>query len=138
MQFIFLRGLNAFVFEEMILTALKHQGYRIIRNKAYTGDGGVDGMVFMNMRRHLIQAKCYSSYITARELEDFIKTCRRRKVRGLFIHTGKTGERCRDIARSSDVTIISGKSMLNLFLGKPFRPKTEFTNLVNQAFSGNA
>ena len=34
-----LRGVNPLVFEEMILTALKRQGYKIKRNKRYSHDG---------------------------------------------------------------------------------------------------
>ncbi len=62
-QFYYLRGLNAFVFEEMILTALKKHGFKIIRNKRYTGDGGIDGRAYKNDQHYLIQAKRYRKHI---------------------------------------------------------------------------
>lgn len=134
-QFYFLRKLDPFVFEEMILSALRRQGYRIIRNKAYTNDGGVDGMVFMNMKRHLIQAKCYNNHIKASDVASFSRICKRRNVRGLFVHTGKTGSKSWDVVIGSDVEILSGHRMLNLFSGLPFRRKTELTDHANKKFS---
>lgn len=133
-RFYYLRQLDPFVFEELILTALNRQGYRIIRNKAYTGDGGVDGMVFMNMKRYLIQAKRYEGHIKAIDIDDFIKTCKKRKVKGLFIHTGRTGSRSRGLTKGGHVTVLSGQSLLNLLSGQPFRYRTKFTNLVNRSF----
>ena len=47
-QFYYLRGLSAFVFEDMVLSALEKQGFKIIRNEGYTGDGGIDGRAYLN------------------------------------------------------------------------------------------
>lgn len=38
-----LRKMNPYVFEEMLLTALSRQGLRIQRNARYSGDGGAMG-----------------------------------------------------------------------------------------------
>ncbi len=52
-----LRGVNPFVFEEMILTALKHRRHQIKRNKRYSGDGGIDGQVRIKNDNYLITSK---------------------------------------------------------------------------------
>lgn len=113
-KFYFLRGLDAFVFEEMILTSLKRQGYIIVRNDGYTGDGGVDGRAYLNDQHYLIQAKRYSGHIKAKDIEDFAKICNRRKGIGLFIHTGKTGDTAKEAAQKLNVKIISGVKLLEL------------------------
>ena len=114
-QFYFLRGLDPFVFEEMILTALKRKGHGIIRNTAYTGDGGADGCVFVDKVRYLIQAKRYRGYIKAKDVEAFAKMCHRRKAKGLFVHTGKTGKKSRNLARQHAIEVVSGQKLLTLF-----------------------
>ena len=63
------------IFEEMILTALKKRGHKIIRNKKYTGDGGLDGQITMNGVEYLIQAKRYKNHINAAHVREFALIC---------------------------------------------------------------
>lgn len=114
-KIIFLRGVDPFVFEEMILTALKKRGYKIIRNKKYTGDGGIDGQVFMNGHHYLIQAKRYKAHINAAHVQEFAQICKRRNTRGLFVHTGKTGKQSAKNARAAKMEMISGDRLLKMF-----------------------
>lgn len=109
----YLRKIDPFVFEELILCAYESHGHSIIRNKRYTGDGGIDGQVIIDGQLTLIQAKRYSSHINARHVKDFSMICHRRGVRGVFIHTGKTGEKSYRNTQSS-VRIISGSKLLEL------------------------
>jgi len=118
-QFYFLRGLDPFVFEEMILTALKRQGHGIIRNAAYTGDGGADGCVFMGGARYLIQAKRYKKHINAADVESFAVMCKRRKAKGLFVHTGRTGRKSKQLSYHYDIDIVSGAKLLGLLTSLP-------------------
>lgn len=112
----FLREVNPFVFEEMILTAFKRRGWKIKRNKRYTGDGGIDGMVRFKGQWCAIQAKRYKGYINAKDVLELSRICNHRDVKGLFIHTGKTGGKSRHLAeRCPRVQIVSGKKMLALF-----------------------
>jgi restriction system protein len=111
----FLRGVDPFVFEEMILTTLKKRGYKIIRNKRYTGDGGIDGQVFINGHHYLIQAKRYKAHISAAHVQEFAQICRRRKARGLFVHTGKTGKQAAANAAAAKMEMISGQRLLDMF-----------------------
>jgi len=53
-QITHLRSVNPYVFEEMILTALKQRGYPIKRNQRYSGDGGIDGQVIIKDHCYLI------------------------------------------------------------------------------------
>jgi len=128
-QFYFLRGVDPFVFEEMILTALKRQGHGIIRNDAYTGDGGADGCVFMDGVRYLIQAKRYKKHIKAADIESFTIMCKRRKAKGLFVHTGKTGKRSRAHAYCHDIKVMSGSILLDL-LCTPQPEKTIILRII--------
>lgn len=113
-KFYHLRAVNPFVFEEMILTALKRRGYKIIRNKRYTGDGGIDGQVFIKGVHYLIQAKRYKSHITAAHVQEFIEICNRRGKAGLFVHTGKTGKKSHEHASNTHLKFVSGQGLLKL------------------------
>ena len=118
-QFAFLREVNPFVFEEMLLTAFKRKGHKIRRNKRYTGDGGIDGMVRLKGQWYAIQAKRYKNHINAKDVAELSRICRRRDVKGLFIHTGKTGSKSRQLAQSCPlVQIVSGKKLLKILCNK--------------------
>ena len=117
-MFHYMRSLDPFVFEEMILDAFKKRGIRIIRNKGYTGDGGLDGQIILGKKRVLIQAKRYRNHIKPEHVRDFIALCRRRRALGLFVHTGKTGPSSRQLfERQSDIDLVSANKLLRLFKG---------------------
>ena len=109
----YLRKIDPFVFEELLLEAFKNKEYQIKRNKRYTGDGGIDGQVMKNGNTYLVQAKRYSSYVDPKHLEEFSQIIRRRRSeKGFFIHTGKTGKS--NFSKFSNVKIISGESLIRL------------------------
>lgn len=113
----YLRKINPYVFEEAILEALEKQGHRIVRNKAYSGDGGIDGKVFIEGRLHLIQAKRYSSAIDPGHVRAFDAVIGRHYAHGgLFVHTGRTGKSVRGIeaVSSGRIRIVSGEALLSL------------------------
>lgn len=85
----YLRKIDPFTFEELLLTAFKEAGCRIKRNKKYTGDGGIDGRFSYNRKKYYIQAKRYNGYIKNSDIIKFSFKCKKDKVKGLFIHTGK-------------------------------------------------
>jgi restriction system protein len=113
-QITHLRGVNPYVFEEMILTALKHRGYQIKRNKRYSGDGGIDGQTIIEGHCYLIQAKRYANHINPAHVQSFARLCERRGRRGLFVHTGRTGKKSNRIAQFSEIEMISGDRLLNM------------------------
>lgn len=121
-QFSYLRKVDPFVFEEMILTSIKRNNHQITRNKRYTGDGGIDGRAVINGVETIIQAKRYSSYIAAKDVEVFSSKCETLGSKGLFVHTGRTGKKARGL-RHSNVDIVSGNRMLDLLTGNQFKPR---------------
>ena len=114
----YLRKINPFVFEELLLLAFERQGYRVRRNARYSGDGGLDGQVWIAGTHYLIQAKRYSRAIDPQHVADFARLLRQRNKAGLFIHTGRTGSKSREIVRAyPQLTLISGQKLLILLTG---------------------
>jgi restriction system protein len=117
-RMVWLRRMNPYVFEEMLLTALSRQGLRIRRNTRYSGDGGADGQVWINGQRWLIQAKRYSAAISAAHVCAFGQLAEREGCPGLFVHSGRTGESSREVFRRYDnIILISGQRLLWLLSG---------------------
>lgn len=114
-----MRSMSPFAFEEMILTALSDRGFKIKRNGWYMGDGGLDGQFWIGRQKVLIQAKRYKNHIDRLHVEDFVKLCARKRCKGIFVHTGRTGKKAWDEANAAKhVEIISGQALLNLFVGR--------------------
>lgn len=115
--FSYLRKIDPFVFEELILLTFKKYGFKIKRNKRYTHDGGIDGKIKKNGETFLIQAKRYSNYIKEEHVRQFIKVCKFHKKRGYFIHTGKTGSETKELVKQNpQIKLLSGESLYALFL----------------------
>ena len=111
----YLRKIDPFVFEELLLSAFEKKGFRIQRNKKYTGDGGIDGTIFdTNENKYLIQAKRYSNYINLAHLKAFEKLLEKNNCNGFFVHTGKTGKNSRTFSQKNKVIIISGTKLIDL------------------------
>ena len=118
-----LRAMDPLAFEELLLEAFEQRGHRVIRNRRYTGDGGVDGEVIIDGRRWLIQAKRYRDAIKPEHVREFAMLCAARRRRGMFIHTGRTGGMSRTICSSADgIEIVYGQRLLALLTGAPFEP----------------
>lgn len=117
-RIVWLRKVSPYVFEEMLLTALSRQGFRIQRNIKYSGDDGMDGQVWIAGQRWLIQAKRYNRTISAQHVAAFGELTARKQCRGFFIHTGRTGEVSRvALSRYPDIQLISGQRLLQLLAG---------------------
>ncbi|ECC1675600.1 restriction endonuclease [Salmonella enterica] len=111
----YLRKIDPFVFEELLLEGFAAHGFRIIRNKRYTGDGGIDGQVIIGNYRYLIQAKRYRSHISLQHVQEFNKILKRYNCRGFFCHTGRTGAGSKSASVSSGrIEIISGQRLIDL------------------------
>lgn len=122
----YLRKINPYVFEELLLLAFERQGYPVQRNASYSGDGGLDGKVHINGECWLIQAKRYSRAIAPAHVRDFDALLTRMGQRGLFIHTGRTGQKSREVSQATpQLKIISGQQLLNLLSGIAIK---EFTH----------
>lgn len=117
----YLRKVDPFVFEEMVLSALKENGHSIERNRRYVADGGIDGRVIIWGDKYLIQAKRYSSHINVQHVKDFIHICEKQGKKGLFVHTGKTGKASWSSGLTSGkLDIVSGGRLVDLLIRKRF------------------
>jgi len=113
----YLRKINPYVFEELLLTVLQKRGYRIERNKRYSHDGGIDGKFYDGENLFLIQAKRYTAHIDPKHLKEFQQKIFIHKAKGgLFIHTGKTGQTARNEYRDGQIKIISGQKLVELIV----------------------
>lgn len=110
----YLRKIDPYVFEELLLTCLESQGYTIKRNKRYSNDGGIDGKAYKDDITYLIQAKRYKGYVSAEHLNKFLNLVNEAKCRGLFIHTGKTGQATYHKYREEYIEIVSGDKLIEL------------------------
>lgn len=123
----YLRKIPPLVFEEVLLEAFELRGCPIERNDRYTGDGGIDGKVHIGREWYFVQAKRYGSHINRAHVDEFIDIVERTGCKGIFIHTGRTGEASKTLARqSAHVSIISGDKLLGLLdVSRPwqFQPK---------------
>lgn len=115
----YLRKINPFVFEELILYCFKKEGYKVYYNKRYTGDGGIDGKVKINGKVRLIQDKRYTGYVNKEHIRKFNELCLNKNTYGYFIHTGKTGEGIQAVqSEFPAITVISGKNLIDFIYGK--------------------
>ena len=114
--FSYLRQVDPLVFEEVVLSALEDAGAFVLRNRRYTGDGGVDGVVWMATHGWIaVQVKRYSGHIDLQHVFDFLQEIRRGSFDGgVLVHTGRSGKGVREAIRNGGVTLISGDGLLCL------------------------
>ncbi|OZB59205.1 MAG: hypothetical protein B7X39_14150 [Lysobacterales bacterium 14-68-21] len=111
----YLRKVDPFVFEEVILTSFEEANLMVKRNLRYTGDGGSDGVVVFQRQTIHIQAKRYGSHVQQSHVRDFARMCEREGTMGLFVHTGKTGQGTKDVLMgTSHVRVVSGRRLIEL------------------------
>lgn len=126
----YLRKINPFVFEEMLLEAIERSGCNVVRNKRYTGDGGIDGRAFINGQTFLIQAKRYGGHISKADVIKFQTLVESMECKGLFCHTGKTRDSIKASIAHGNVEVVSGQKLLNLLAGEsyPYVSMRKFAN----------
>jgi restriction system protein len=117
MAFNTLKRMNAYLFEEFVLSAFEEAGATVQRSKSYSNDGGVDGVVKLKGATYLLQCKRYRNHITAAHVKKHIEICAGSKSIPVFVHTGKTGKGSRSIAREGGIIMISGPSLIKLIQG---------------------
>jgi len=101
------------------LSGFEKKGYKIKRSKRYSGDGGVDGVIFDKEGVEIyIQAKRYKNYIHLQHLKDFETLINSKSVKGLFIHTGTTGAKSKDFISNANLNVISGDKLIKLITNK--------------------
>lgn len=111
----YLRKIDPYVFEELLLMCFLEQGYEIERNRSYSADGGIDGRVRWHGKLYLVQAKRYQSHVDGQDIKRFARIIRSYGAAGgYFCHTGRTGRLARVIAWKDGVRVLSGSRLLAL------------------------
>jgi restriction system protein len=86
----YLRQLDPFVFEEVVLDTFQRHGWIVIRNRRYTGDGGIDGRVYNGGHWYGVQCKRIAGDVLPHVLLKFEKDLKKNGLRkGFFVHTGR-------------------------------------------------
>lgn len=112
--FAYLRKINPYVFEELLLLAFCEQGFRIEKSNVYSNDGGIDGYIYDERNRaFLVQAKRYKGFINPKHVKAFAKVVNQRAYAGFFVHTGRTGTMAKE-KLPRNISIISGRRLLEL------------------------
>lgn len=128
--FAYLRKIDPAVFEEVVLSVLRHYGADIVRNRSYSGDGGIDGRFIWPgkwserrsapRRTYAIQCKRYSGVISHEHVAQFARIVAKnsRYAGGIFVHTGRTPKQSWHTVQSAPIHIISGAHLLDFLLGR--------------------
>nr|WP_242053679.1 restriction endonuclease [Nostoc parmelioides] len=111
----YLRKIDPLVFEELLLSSFQRQGYKIKRNQRYTGDGGIDGHVWLHGQMYLVQAKRYKDSIKAEHLKEFAQVIAKHQARGgFFIHTGTTLAKAKSVLQQHpEIKLLSGQRLVD-------------------------
>lgn len=114
----YLRKVDPYVVEEVVLSLLERHGIFVLRNRSYSGDGGLDGRFWWpGQGWHAVQCKRYSSAINpahAREFQTLVKSNFRG---GIFVHTGRTGEMSQEALAPAGLFILSGSTLTRCIKG---------------------
>lgn len=126
--FAYLRTVDPHTFEEVVLSSIEAAGFVVLRNRRYTGDGGVDGRVLIPGtfgKTLAVQVKRYRSAINPSHVGDFDRAIRAGgHAGGLLVHCGRTGPLTRLSLHGAPIQLVSGSALLNLLL----RQRTPFTS----------
>jgi restriction system protein len=120
----YLRKIDPLVFEEVILSASEQAGAFVLRNRRYTGDGGLDGRIWIpGTGLVAVQSKRYRSHIARSHIAALARVVEEgRFTAGMFVHCGRTSRQTlSDLAHSSDrIVLLSGIKLLDLLLNGQF------------------
>jgi len=117
-RFAYVRNVDHFLWEEILMSCFEERGYSIIRTKM-TRDGGSDGFVKIGGDQIVIQAKRYKGSISKAHVMDLNSLVRRNKRldKGLFIHTGRTsGPILKHFRINPNLELLSGVDRVLEFL----------------------
>ena len=118
--FAYLRTVDPQTFEEVVLSSIEAAGFVVLRNRRYTGDGGVDGRVLIPGtfgETLAVQVKRYRSAINPSHVGDFNRAIRAGgHAGGLLVHCGRTGPLTRLALYGTPIDLVSGSALLNLLL----------------------
>ena len=106
-------------FEQLILDLMEKLGYGKGKHVGKTGDGGIDGEISqdkLGLETIYLQAKRYSSNVSAHDVRDFLGALSVKKAsKGIFITTSNFPQKSiDDVAKSlTNIILINGKELIN-------------------------
>src|SRR5690606_21245490 len=107
------QAMSPYAFEYLITECLKGQGNQIRKLRRVSGDGGIDGMVMLNKRWHIIQAKRYANPVSAGIVQEFLQLCIEKRMPGVFVaSSGFTAPARRLADRQARLTLWDGVSLV--------------------------
>jgi len=108
-----LQAMSPFAFEYLITEGLQKKGVGIRKLKRVTGDGGIDGMLHLQGRWHIVQAKRYAAPVSQGMINEFLALCQRKKMPGLFVATGGFSQPAKTLAdRTARITLVDTGQLL--------------------------
>ncbi|MEJ6002748.1 restriction endonuclease [Paucibacter soli] len=114
----YLRKVDPYVVEEVVLSLLEERGIFVLRNTSYSGDGGLDGRFWWpGQGWHAIQCKRYSSAINPAHAREFQSIVSRRFKGGVFVHTGRTGDQSQEALAPAGLFLLSGSLLTRCIKG---------------------
>ena len=112
----YLRAVDPLVFEEVVMSALEDAGLLVLRGTRYSGDGGLDGAVWLPGRGwHAVQCKRYRRHVCLAHVCAFGDVVLRGNYDGgLFVHTGRSGAALYPQMAAGRIGLLSGDRLLHL------------------------
>jgi restriction system protein len=112
----YLRAVDPLVFEEVILSALEDAGFLVLRSTRYSGDGGVDGTVWLPGRGwYALQSKRYRHHVCLEHVCAFSGVLASEHFDGgLFVHTGRSGAALYPQMDAGGIALLSGDRLIRL------------------------
>lgn len=120
----YLRKIDPLVFEELVLCLFERSGCLVLRNRSYSGDGGIDGRFWHpSTGWAAIQCKRHSRAIDPQSARKFALDCSSRKFRfGVFAHAGRSGPQFQAALESAGLLVLSGSHFGQAIRGEPLLP----------------
>jgi restriction system protein len=90
MRIALLTRVDPLVFEDLVLDTFQMRGCLVMRNTRYSGDGGLDGQVYIDGDWYGVQCKRYKGDIPLKFVLSFQQALIRAGLkRGFFVYTGR-------------------------------------------------
>ncbi|MBO1996782.1 restriction endonuclease [Staphylococcus epidermidis] len=109
----YLRKIDPFVFEELLLEGFERRGFEVIRNRRYTGDGGIDGRVKIDGQTWLIRPNAIATTAVG-HVRDFSDLLNATGARGFSAIPAKRAKAKSLIRGDSRMILVSGQKLLDL------------------------
>lgn len=116
----YLRAVDPLVFEEVVMSALEDAGLLVLRSRRYSGDGGVDGTVWLPERGwYAVQSKRYRHHVCLEHVCAFSQVLASEHFDGgLFVHTGCSGAALYPQMEAGGIALLSGDRLIRLVRGR--------------------